>query len=67
MKGEDQLIPVDTRRVASLNSSQILRAHRQVYSPFKSDDLQTEIDKVHRERPPLISKITPEMIEALSR
>jgi hypothetical protein len=33
----------------------------EVYSPGKSDELQAEIDKVHKERPPVITKITPEM------
>jgi len=33
----------------------------EVYSPGKSDELQAEIDKVHKERSLVITKITPEM------
>jgi len=63
MRGEDQLIPANADKVARLNSNQILRAHMEVYSPGKSDELQAEIDKVHKERPPVITKITPEMLD----
>ena len=67
VRGEDQLIKADARYVSSMNSSQIVRAHKEVYSPFNSDELQEEIDKVHKERPPLMPKITPEMIDFLNR
>jgi hypothetical protein len=67
MRGEDQLIPINAEKVSRFNSNQVLRAHKEVYSPFKSDELQAEIDKVHKERPPIIPKITPEMIDMLNQ
>ena len=40
-------------RLAKYNRNQILSAHKEVYAPFKSDELRAEIDRVFKEKPRL--------------
>ena len=38
-------------RLSKYNYNQILSAHKEVYAPFKSEDLQAEVDRVFKEKP----------------
>lgn len=42
-------------------------ANEMADDPNVAEDALAQIDKVHKERPPLMPKITPEMIDAFSR
>lgn len=41
-------------RLSKYNYNQILSAHREVYAPFESDELQAEVDRVFKEKPALV-------------
>lgn len=41
-------------RLAKYNFNQVVSAHKEVYSSFRSDELQTEVDRVFKEKPPAV-------------
>lgn len=44
-------------RLVKYNYNQIVSAHREVYAPFKSDELQADVDRVFNEKPPLVPEL----------
>jgi hypothetical protein len=46
-----------TRRKSNYN--QIVSAHKKVYAPFKSDELQADVYRVFKEKPPLAPNCRP--------
>ena len=44
-------------RLAKYNYNQIVSAHKEVYAPFKSDELQVDVDRVFKEKPPLVPEL----------
>lgn len=44
-------------RLAKYNYNQIVSAHKEVYAPFKSDELQADVDRVFKEKPPLVPEL----------
>ena len=44
-------------RMAKYNYNQIVSAHKEVYAPFKSEELQADVDRVFKEKPPLVPEL----------
>ena len=44
-------------RLAKYSYNQIVSAHKEVYAPFKSDELQAEVDRVFKEKPPPVPEL----------
>ena len=44
-------------RLAKYNYNQIVSAHNEVYAPFRSDELQAHVNRVFKEKPPLVPEL----------
>ena len=44
-------------RLLKYNYNQIVSAHKEIYAPFKSDELQADVDRVFKEKPPLVPEL----------
>jgi hypothetical protein len=46
-------------RLVKYNYNQIISAHKEIYASFRSDELQADIDRVFKEKPPLVPELPP--------
>lgn len=50
-------------RLAKYNRNQILSAHKEVYAPFKSDELRADIDRVFKEKLGLVPELPADLLK----
>jgi hypothetical protein len=43
--------------------NQLVSAHKEVYAPFKSEELQAAVDKTFKEKPPLVPDLPPDLLK----
>lgn len=58
-----RVVPVSADLVKKFNENQIRHAHKEVYASLRSDDLQAQVDKIFRERPPLVPELPPDLLK----
>jgi hypothetical protein len=63
MGPNETLQKISPELLRKLQHNQLVSAHKEVYAPFKSEDLQTAVDKTFKDKPPLVPDLPPDLLK----